>query len=93
MLRLANQLTGSAIILMLEFRTVLLKFPLLKIGCGNVDLDLDSKTFISEWAHQGFAKDEIILKNPASSVQGPHNEIKILSCHVVCTELLVSCCL
>ena len=56
------------------------KFPLLEIGRGNVDLDLVGKIFMSESTHHDFAKDKIILENPASSVQSPHNEIKILSC-------------
>ena len=41
---------------------------------------------------QGFAMDKIILENPASSVQGSHNEIKILSCPVIRTQLLVTDC-
>ena len=47
---------------------------------------------MSEWAHQGSAMDKIILENPASSVQGSHNEIKILSCPVVRIQLLVAAC-
>jgi len=76
---------------MTQFRAFL-KIPLLDFGCGNVDLDFVDKIFMLNWANRDFAKDKIILENPASSVQSSHNEIKILSCPVVRTQLLVAAC-